>query len=147
MENLFEKAQMSAGYIKAHTAMRPNTAVVLGSGLGSFCAGFTDTVEIPYSEIPHFPVSTVAGHKGALLCGKLGEKEIFALEGRFHFYEGYTMKEVCYPFYVMKLLGVENVVLTNACGGINRDFEPGTLMLISDFINMMGTNPLIGQND
>ena len=147
MKDLFEKAQMSAEYIKAHTAMRPKTAVVLGSGLGSLCAEFTDTIEIPYSEIPHFPVSTVAGHKGALLCGKLGEKEVFALEGRFHFYEGYTMKEVCYPFYVLKLLGVENVVLTNACGGINRDFAPGTLMLISDFINMMGTNPLIGQND
>ena len=79
--------------------------------------------------------------------GKLGEKEVYALEGRFHFYEGYSMKEVCYPFYVLKLLGVEQVVLTNACGGINREFAPGTLMLLTDFINMMGTNPLIGPND
>ena len=78
--------------------------------------------------------------------GKLGEKEVYALEGRFHFYEGYSMKEVCYPFYVLKLLGVEQVVLTNACGGINREFAPGTLMLLTDFINMMGTNPLIGPN-
>ena len=79
--------------------------------------------------------------------GKLGEKEVYALEGRFHFYEGYSMKEVCYPFYVLKLLGVEQVVLTNACGGINREFAPGTLMLLTDFINMMGTNPLIGPYD
>ena len=79
--------------------------------------------------------------------GKLGEKEVYALEGQFHFYEGYSMKEVCYPFYVLKLLGVEQVVLTNACGGINREFAPGTLMLLTDFINMMGTNPLIGPND
>ena len=108
---------------------------------------FTETEELPYKDIPNFPVSTVAGHKGALLAGKLGEKEVYALEGRFHFYEGYSMKEVCYPFYVLKLLGVEQVVLTNACGGINREFAPGTLMLLTDFINMMGTNPLIGPND
>ena len=82
-----------------------------------------------------------------MLAGKLGDTEVYAMEGRFHFYEGYSMKEVCYPFYVFKLLGVEKVVLTNACGGINREFAPGTLMLITDFINMMGTNPLIGPND
>ena len=147
MESLYEKALKSAEYIKAHTTKRPRVAVVLGSGLGNLTADFTDTEELPYKDIPSFPVSTVAGHKGALLAGRLGEKEVYALEGRFHFYEGYTMKEVCYPFYVLKLLGVEQVVLTNACGGINRSFAPGTLMLITDFINMMGTNPLIGPND
>lgn len=147
MEHLYEKALESAEYIKAHTTKRPKVAVVLGSGLGNLTADFTDTEELPYKDIPNFPVSTVAGHKGALLAGRLGEKEVYALEGRFHFYEGYSMKEVCYPFYVLKLLGVEQVVLTNACGGINRDFAPGTLMLITDFINMMGTNPLIGPND
>ena len=147
MEHLYEKAQESAEYIKAHTTKRPKIAVVLGSGLGNLTADFTETEELPYKDIPNFPVSTVAGHKGALLAGKLGEKEVYALEGRFHFYEGYSMKEVCYPFYVLKLLGVEQVVLTNACGGINREFAPGTLMLLTDFINMMGTNPLIGPND
>ena len=147
MEHLYEKALESAEYIKAHTTKRPKVAVVLGSGLGNLTADFTDTEELPYKDIPNFPVSTVAGHKGALLAGRLGEKEVYALEGRFHFYEGYSMKEVCYPFYVLKLLGVEQVVLTNACGGINRDFAPGTLMLITDYINMMGTNPLIGPND
>ena len=115
--------------------------------VGDLTAGFTDTREIPYADIPHFPQSTVAGHKGALLEGKLGDTPVLAMEGRFHFYEGYTMKEVCYPFYVFKLLGIETVVLTNAAGGINRSFEPGTLMLITDTINMMGTNPLIGPND
>ena len=147
MEYLYEKAQESAEYIKMHTTKRPKIAVVLGSGLGNLTADFTETEELPYKDIPNFPVSTVAGHKGALLAGKLGEKEVYALEGRFHFYEGYSMKEVCYPFYVFKLLGVEQVVLTNACGGINREFAPGTLMLLTDFINMMGTNPLIGPND
>lgn len=147
MEHLYEKALESAEYIKTHTKKRPKIAVVLGSGLGKLTADFTDTEELSYKDIPNFPVSTVAGHKGALLAGKLGDTEVYAMEGRFHFYEGYSMKEVCYPFYVFKLLGVEKVVLTNACGGINREFAPGTLMLITDFINMMGTNPLIGPND
>ena len=112
MEHLYEKALESAEYIKVHTTKRPKVAVVLGSGLGNLTADFTDTEELPYKDIPNFPVSTVAGHKGALLAGRLGEKEVYALEGRFHFYEGYSMKEVCYPFYVLKLLGVEQVVLT-----------------------------------
>ena len=123
MENLYEKAQQSAEYIQARITKRPKIAVVLGSGLGNLTADFTETEELPYRDIPNFPLSTVEGHKGALLAGKLGEKEVFALEGRFHFYEGYSMKEVCYPFYVLKLLGVEQVVLTNACGGINRSLR------------------------
>lgn len=147
MEQLYEKARESAEFIRSRLAGQPKIAVVLGSGLGNLTADFTDTQEIPYAEIPHFPLSSVAGHKGALLAGKLHGREVLALEGRFHFYEGYTMKEVCYPFYVLKLLGVEQVVLTNAAGGVNRSFEPGTLMLINDYINMMGTNPLIGPND
>ena len=146
-EQLYEKAQKSAEYISAHANKHPKIALVLGSGLGSLTADFKDCTELPYKDIPNFPVSTVSGHKGALLTGELCGKEVFALEGRFHFYEGYSMKELCYPFYVLKLLGVETVVLTNACGGINKSFEPGTLMLITDFINMMGTNPLIGPND
>ena len=147
MEHLYEKAAASAAYLKEKLRFAPKVAVVLGSGLGDLTAGFTDTQEIPYGEIPHFPQSTVQGHKGALLEGKLGQTPVLAMEGRFHFYEGYSMKEVCYPFYVFQLLGIETVVLTNAAGGINRSFEPGTLMLITDTINMMGTNPLIGPND
>ena len=147
MEHLYEKALESAEYIKTHTKKRPKIAVVLGSGLGKLTADFTDTEELSYKDIPNFPVSTVAGHKGALLAGKLGDTEVYAMEGRFHFYEGYSMKEVCYPFYVFKLLDVEKVVLTNACGGINRTFVPGDLMLLSDHINMLGANSLIGPND
>ena len=151
MDHLYEKASASAAYLKEKLRFAPKIAVkiavVLGSGLGDLTADFTDTMEIPYADIPSFPQSTVAGHKGALLEGKLGDTPVLAMEGRFHFYEGYTMKEVCYPFYVFQLLGIEKVVLTNAAGGINRSFEPGTLMLITDTINMMGTNPLIGPND
>lgn len=147
MDKLYEKALESAEYIRARLHTQPRIAVVLGSGLGDLTADLTDTREIPYAEIPHFPTVSVAGHKGALLEGMLGSQPVLAMEGRFHFYEGYTMKEVCYPFYVLKLLGVEKVVLTNAAGGVNRSFAPGTLMLITDYINMMGTNPLIGEND
>ena len=144
---MYEKIQETVSWLKARMHTSPKTAIILGTGLGQLASEITDSYEFSYKDIPHFPVSTVEGHKGALLAGKLGEKEVYALEGRFHFYEGYTMKEVCYPFYVLKLLGVEQVVLTNACGGINRSFTPGTLMLVTDFINMMGTNPLIGPND
>ena len=118
MEHLYEKAQESAEYIKAHTTKRPKIAVVLGSGLGNLTADFSETEELPYKDIPNFPVSTVAGHKGALLAGKLGEKEVYALEGRFHFYEGYSMKEVCYPFYVLKLLGVELSAFWGTCSPV-----------------------------
>ena len=126
MEHLYEKASASAAYLKEQLRFAPRIAVVLGSGLGDLTAGFTDTREIPYADIPHFPQSTVAGHKGALLEGKLGDTPVLAMEGRFHFYEGYTMKEVCYPFYVFKLLGIETVVLTNAAGGINRSLSSAT---------------------
>jgi len=147
MDNLYEKAQRSADLIKIRIKKRPKIAVVLGSGLGDLISCFTEKEELKYSEIPFFPVSTVKGHKGALLAGNLEGKEVFALEGRIHFYEGYSMQEVCFPFYVLKLLGVEKVILTNACGGVNYRFAPGELMLITDFINMMGSNPLIGRND
>ena len=144
---MYEKIQETASWLKERMTTSPKTAIILGTGLGQLASEITDSYEFPYSEIPNFPVSTVEGHAGKLIFGKLGGKDIMAMEGRFHFYEGYSMKEVCYPFYVFKLLGVEKVVLTNACGGINREFAPGTLMLITDFINMMGTNPLIGPND
>lgn len=114
MEHLYEKALESAEYIKAHTTKRPKVAVVLGSGLGNLTADFTDTEELPYKDIPNFPVSTVAGHKGALLAGRLGEKEVYALEGRFHFYEGYSMKEVCYPFYA-RVLEIANQAGDTMC--------------------------------
>ena len=146
MEYLYEKAQESAEYIKMHTTKRPKIAVVLGSGLGNLTADFTETEELPYKDIPNFPVSTVAGHKGALLAGKLGEKEVYALEGRFHFYEGYSMKEVTFPVRVMRELGIKTLFVSNAAGGTNPDFEIGDLMIITDHINLFPEHPLRGKN-
>ena len=146
MENLYEKAQRSAEYIQARITKRPKIAVVLGSGLGNLTADFTETEELPYRDIPNFPVSTVEGHKGALLAGKLGEKEVFALEGRFHFYEGYSMKEVTFPVRVMRELGIKTLFVSNAAGGTNPDFEIGDLMIITDHINLFPEHPLRGKN-
>lgn len=146
MEHLYEKALESADYIRAHTAARPKIAVVLGSGLGDLTAGFTETEELPYRDIPHFPVSTVAGHKGALLAGRLGETEVYALEGRFHFYEGYSMKEVTFPIRVMYELGIKTLFVSNASGGMNPEFKIGDLMLITDHINFFPEHPLRGKN-
>ncbi|MBB6455310.1 purine-nucleoside phosphorylase [Salirhabdus euzebyi] len=126
---------------------QPTIGLVLGSGLGVLADEIQEATEIPYHEIPHFPQSTVAGHKGQLVIGTLAGKAVIAMQGRFHFYEGYTMEQVTFPIRVMKEIGVEKVVVTNAAGGINESFEPGDLMLIHDHINMMGTNPLIGPNN
>jgi purine-nucleoside phosphorylase len=125
----------------------PKIAVILGSGLGDLVNSVEDKEDISYESIPNFPISTVKGHEGKLVFGKINGIEVLLMQGRFHYYEGYTMKEVTYPVYVMKQLGIEKIVVTNACGGINTNFEPGTLMLIKDFINLFGTNPLIGIND
>lgn len=127
--------------------MRPTTGIILGSGLGSLVDIMEERTVIPYTEIPNFPWSHVAGHAGNLVIGRIGQEIIAAMQGRFHYYEGFTMKEVTYPIYVMKLLGIENLIVTNACGGINRDFEPGDLMILTDYINMLGNNSLIGEND
>ena len=110
---MLEKIQETAAYLKGKMHTSPETAIILGTGLGSLANEITEKYEIKYSDIPNFPVSTVAGHKGALLAGKLGDTEVYAMEGRFHFYEGYSMKEVCYPFYVFKLLDVETVSYTH----------------------------------
>lgn len=147
MENLYDKVLESAKYIKTNTELNPKIAVILGSGLGDLVDVMEDKQYLGYEDIPHFPQSTVKGHKGSLVYGKINGVEVLAMAGRFHYYEGYTMKEVCYPVYVMKQLGIEKLIVTNACGGINTDFEPGTLMIINDFINLMGDNPLMGSND
>lgn len=134
-------------YIKNNIKSNPKIAIILGSGLGDLVNFVEEKEEIPYENIPNFPVSTVSGHDGKLVFGKINNVEVLLMQGRFHFYEGYSMKEVTYPVYVMKELGIEKLIVTNACGGINETFEPGTLMIINDFINFMGTNPLIGKND
>lgn len=147
MDGFYEKVQQSAAYILERCAQRPTCGIVLGSGLGSLVDKMTDKTVIPYADIPHFPRSTVAGHAGNLVVGTLAGHTVAALQGRFHYYEGFSMKEVTYPVYVMKLLGVKTLVITNACGGIDRGLVPGDLMLLTDHINMLGTNSLIGPND
>ncbi|MGF7184980.1 purine-nucleoside phosphorylase [Desulfitispora alkaliphila] len=142
-----EKLTGTVEYIKNSTNTKPQVGLILGSGLGMLADLIEDKEEIPYGEIPHFPVSTVAGHKGQLVFGTLRGKQVVAMQGRFHFYEGYTMQEVTYPVRVLKEMGVEKIIVTNAAGGINIDFRPGDLMLIKDHIHYMGNNPLIGKND
>lgn len=123
-----------------------DTAVVLGSGLGDFGNSLRNAAEFPYTSFPDFPVSTVAGHAGKVIIGYAGEKKVIVLSGRFHYYEGYSMQEVVLPVRLMARLGIRNIILTNAAGGINTGFHPGCLMLINDHINLSGNNPLIGRN-
>ncbi len=147
MLNLYDKVTESAESIKPKANSNAKIAVILGSGLGELTNTMEDKNSIPYGEIPHFPLSTVKGHGGELVFGKISGTEILAMKGRFHFYEGYSMKEVAYPVYVMQQLGIKKLIITNAAGGVDKSFELGTLMIIKDFVNLMGTNPLIGEND
>ncbi|WP_026694756.1 purine-nucleoside phosphorylase [Peribacillus kribbensis] len=144
---MYEKMRAAADYLKGKLTETPELGLILGSGLGVLADEIENAVTIPYSEIPNFPVSTVEGHKGQLVAGDLSGKKVIAMQGRFHFYEGYSMDEVTFPVRVMKLLGAEKIIVTNAAGGVNESFEPGDLMLISDHINFIGTNPLIGPNN
>ena len=138
--------QEAAAYLRSRLQGNPRTAILLGSGLGSLADQIEDPIVVPYAEIPHFVRSTVAGHKGNFICGKLGGKQVLAMQGRFHYYEGYSMQQVTFPVRVMKLLGVENLFVSNAAGGINPAMKLGDLMIIRDHINMM-PNPLIGPNN
>lgn len=142
---MIEKIKKAASYIQK-VNIKADIALVLGSGLGEMVAEINEPEIIPYEEIPNFPVSTVEGHVGQLLIGKLQGKNIIVMQGRFHYYEGYNMAQVTMPVRVMKLLGVKKLIVTNAAGGVNRNFNPGELMLIADHINLLGTNPLIGKN-
>jgi purine-nucleoside phosphorylase len=144
---MLQKIEATANYIKAKSKFNGKVAVILGSGLGSFADSIETEMAISYAEIPNFPVSTVEGHSGKLIIGKYHGKPIIAMQGRFHFYEGYTMQEVTFPIRVFKMLGVEFLLVSNAAGGINHNFEVGDLMMITDHINLFGTNPLIGKND
>lgn len=133
-------------YIKKKVISRPTIGLILGSGLGVLATEVNNRETIRYSDIPNFPVSTVEGHAGQLVFGELAGKQVVLMQGRFHYYEGYSLQQIVYPVRVMKSLGVNTIIVTNAAGGVNTDFKPGDLMLISDHINLMGTNPLIGQN-
>jgi len=137
----------AAEFIRSLLKIDLQIGLILGSGLGDLADEIEHPVVIPYGEIPHFPVSTIAGHAGELVVGELEGKNVIAMKGRFHFYEGYSMQQLAFPVWVMRTLGVSVLVATNAAGGINRSFSPGDLMLIVDHINLMWDNPLIGPND
>jgi purine-nucleoside phosphorylase len=145
--NLYSRAEHAARTIRARTALDPRIAVVLGSGLGAFADEFDEAARIPYTDIPGFAASTVAGHAGSLVIGKVGPVPVVAMQGRVHSYEGYSLEEVTFPIRTFKLLGIETLLLTNAAGGINVQLSEGTLMIISDHLNLMGVNPLRGPND
>ena len=143
---MLEKIQETAAFLRKRINTNPETAIILGTGLGKLAEEITDKNEISYQEIPHFPVSTVEGHSGKLIFGKLGDKDIMAMQGRFHFYEGYSMKEVTFPIRVMRELGIKTLFVSNAAGGMNPDFEIGDLMIITDHINFFPEHPLRGKN-
>lgn len=143
---MYNKILETANWIKARMTTKPETAIILGTGLGELAKAIKKELEIPYSEIPNFPVSTVEGHAGCLIVGKLGDKDIMAMEGRFHYYEGYSMKEVTFPIRVMHELGIKKLFVSNAAGGTNPSYRIGDLMVITDQINFMPENPLRGEN-
>jgi purine-nucleoside phosphorylase len=147
MESLFDQVQESIKEIQRFTQAAPKVGIILGTGLGALAQEIKEPLVIPYEKIPHFPLSTVESHAGQLVFGKLGSALVVAMKGRFHRYEGYSMRQVAYPVRVMKALGVEYLLVSNACGGMNRSFNPGDLMIIEDHVNFMGDNPLIGKND
>lgn len=146
-DRYFDAVQEAAGFLRQRIGPAPDVAVVLGSGLGDFADGLRDGHVIPYGEIPHWPATSVVGHAGRLVWGSHAGRRVLALAGRVHFYEGHPMSIVTFATRVLGLLGVPHLILTNAAGGINVAFEPGTLMVIEDHINLLGTNPLLGPNE
>jgi purine-nucleoside phosphorylase len=143
----FGRAERAAKFIRARARLRPRIALVLGSGLGAFADGMPQAVRVDYAKIPHFPRSTAVGHAGRLVIGEVGAVPVAVMQGRVHFYEGYTQQEVIFPMRVLARLGVRAVILTNAAGGINLEYNQGCLVVLRDHINLQGTNPLIGPND
>ena len=147
MSALHNAIQETLAVIRKHTAETFSVGIVLGTGLGGLVKEIDITCEIEYADLPHFPLSTVESHQGKLIFGKIGTKNVVAMQGRFHFYEGYSMQQITYPERVMKFLGVETLLVSNACGGMNPFYKRGDLMLIADHINLLGDNPLIGKNE
>ncbi len=147
---LYDQMMEATAYVQSHSVLKPNVGIILGSGLGDLAAEVRDATAIPYEEIPHFLRSTVAGHAGRLLIGKLENVPVVVMQGRFHFYEGYTIQALALPVRVMRMLGVQTLIVTNAAGGLNPVYRPGDFMLIRDHINFLGLagmNPLVGPND
>ena len=146
MDERYEKALEAAKYIRSRINASPEIGVVLGSGLGSFADKLKGAIEVDYKDIPGFPVSTVKGHAGKLICGSIGNKTILAMKGRFHYYEGYDVSRVVFYVWVFRLLGINSLLITNAAGGINKDYKPGDLMIIRDHISFFAPSPLRGEN-
>lgn len=136
----------AANHLQSAGMNKPEIGIILGTGLNKLVDSIEIECRIPYEDIPHFPVSTVSFHKGELLYGKMGGKQVLAMQGRFHYYEGYSMQQVVFPVRVMKLLGVSTLLISNACGALNMDYKKGSLMMLNDHINLLGDNPLIGPN-
>ena len=144
---MWEQVQETISFIKEKNNFTPEYGIILGSGLGSFTDDIQVEFTLPYTEIPNFPISTVQGHKGALVFGTIGAKKVVAMQGRFHFYEGYSMNEVTFPVRVMKYLGIKKLIVSNASGGVNPNYRVGDIVFIKDHINMMPEHPLRGNND
>jgi purine-nucleoside phosphorylase len=142
-----QQIKETVSFIRTQTKASPAVGIILGTGLGALADEIQKDCAISYDKIPHFPISTVESHAGRLLFGKLGGRDVMAMQGRFHFYEGYTFQQVTFPVRVMKELGVKILIVSNACGGLNPQFEIGELVLITDHINLQGGNPLLGKND
>ncbi|HVP06925.1 MAG TPA: purine-nucleoside phosphorylase, partial [Candidatus Acidoferrum sp.] len=150
METVHEFRKMlneAVDFIRTQTDLKPRIGIILGTGLGSLVDGIQMTATVDYQKIPHFPVSTVESHAGRLLFGKLRGQPVVCMQGRFHYYEGYSFKQIAFPVRVMKALGMETLIVSNAAGGLNPNFKPGDIMLIKDHINFFPGNPLIGPND
>ena len=147
MSELEQKTAERVKYIRDNCPLKPKIAVILGSGLGEIAKDIENAYTLEYRDIPHFAQSTAPGHAGRLVIGKLGETEVLCMQGRMHYYEGNGMDAVVYPIRVMAKLGIETLILSNAAGGINLSFMPGDIMMITDHINFMGVNPLVGPNE
>ena len=147
MSELLNHIDDAVRFLRTRTGMKPGVGIILGTGLGRLAKEIVQETVVEYAEIPHFPVSTVESHKGRLIFGKLGKKDVVAMQGRFHYYEGYSMRQVTFPVRVMKQLGVHTLLISNAAGGMNPQFTRGTVMIITDHINLQGDNPLVGPND
>ncbi len=147
MLGLYEKIKEAAGYITGRTGTKPRFGLVLGTGLGEMAEEIKADAVIPFAEIPHFVESTTVGHRGNLIIGTLGDKNVVSMQGRLHYYEGYSMQEITFPVRVMRALGAEELIISNAVGGMNPHLDLGDIVVITDHINLMGDNPLIGWND
>jgi purine-nucleoside phosphorylase len=147
MSKLISNINETLEVIRKHTSENYPIGIILGTGLGGLVKDINITHQIDYEKLPHFPISTVESHHGKLIFGNIGGKSVVAMQGRFHFYEGYTMQQITYPVRVMKFLGVDTLLVSNACGGMNPDYRKGDVMIMTDHINMLGDNPLIGKNE